>query len=139
MESLINQTGYYIAAFIVAVVIGIFYGTDRQSPLEPKKNYGKVTYVIDGDTLVVNNKKPHIRLWGVDAPEKNEKGGYLATKALIELARHKQISYIEIDRKHGRINARVFLSDGQEINSLMIQSGTATEHCYFSKGFYGNC
>lgn len=123
----------------MALLIGAYYGTDKHRPLEPKRVHGKVTYVIDGDTLVVNNKKPHIRLWGVDAPEMNEKGSYLATKALIELARHKQISYIEIDRKHGRINARVFLSDGQEINHLMIQSKTVKEHCFYSKGFYGNC
>jgi endonuclease YncB( thermonuclease family) len=38
--------------------------------------------------------------------------------------------------RYGRTVARCFLPNGQEINRLMIESGTAQEYVRFSRGFY---
>lgn len=75
-----------------------------------------------------------------DAPEKSERGAEAARNALVRITDGKRITFIEIDRdRYGRTVARVFLPDGQEVNRLMIESGTATEFCRYSKGFYGEC
>jgi len=98
---------------------------------------GSVRHVVDGDSLYMNGHEPQIRLWGVDAPERDEAGFQAATDALHRLAEGKQLTCQQIDRdQYGRTVARCFLSDGQEINRMMIESGTATEYLRFSRGFY---
>ena len=78
-----------------------------------------------------------VRLWGVDAPEMDDRGFQAATDTLTRLALGKRITCREIERdRYGRSVARCFLSDGQEINRLMIESGTAKEYRRFTKGFY---
>ena len=98
---------------------------------------GTVAHVIDGDTLVLRGREGSIRLWGVDAPEKDESGFLAAKNALARMvqAQPLQCQQLDIDR-YGRSVARCFRPDGQEINRMMIESGTATEYRYFSGGFY---
>ena len=100
---------------------------------------GRVRYVVDGDSLYIDGHKPQIRLWGVDAPEKSESGFEAAKKALAGFFHGRHISCQLMDTdKYGRTVARCFLSDGREINRMMIESGTASEYMRFSKGFYRN-
>nr|MCH9671000.1 thermonuclease family protein [Gammaproteobacteria bacterium] len=83
---------------------------------------------------------PRIRLWGIDAPEKNEPGGSAASAAMVRLVKGLIVSYIEVDRdRYRRIVARVFLPDGRELNRVMLEHGVAREYCRYSKGFYGMC
>ena len=98
---------------------------------------GRVRKIVDGDSLYINTHRPQIRLWGVDAPEINEKAYKAATKTLAKIAIGQYISCkkITID-KYGRTIARCFLNNGDEINRLMIESGTAKEYFRFTKGFY---
>ncbi|MFV1654359.1 MULTISPECIES: thermonuclease family protein, partial [unclassified Phaeobacter] len=103
-----------------------------------KKQHGTVGYVFDGDTLRLRGgQESRLRLWGVDAPEKDEAGFQEAKIALESIALNRKITFIEIDQdRYGRTVARVFLSDGREVNRMMIESGTAKEYRRFSKGFY---
>ena len=74
---------------------------------------------------------------GVDAPERDAAGFERATAMLSRLAQGQRITCREVDQdRYGRSVARCFLSDGREINRLMIESGTAREYRHFTKGFY---
>ncbi|TDT43645.1 endonuclease YncB(thermonuclease family) [Maribacter spongiicola] len=109
-------------------------------PLQAKRKFGKVRYIHDGDTLYLYGLKPAIRLWGVDAPEVGEMGAQLATDALTKLTKEKRISYIPIDTdKYGRIVARVFLPNDNELNCMLIGQGVVKQYRKYSKGFYDSC
>ena len=98
---------------------------------------GTVRRVVDGDSIYLAGHEPQVRLWGVDAPEQDEAGYDAATATLTRLAEGQRVTCQQMDRdQYGRTVARCFLSDGQEINRTMIESGTATEYVRFSRGFY---
>lgn len=130
---------YYIAGVVLVVAVAISFAMkDGNAPLEPKRQRGAVGYVFDGDTLRLRGgQESRLRLWGVDAPETDQKGFHEAKIALERITLNRKITFIEIDRdRYGRIVARVFLSDGREVNRMMIESGTVKEYRRFSKGFY---
>lgn len=124
---------------VLAVAVFVFFVLQNRPALDfgDETYTGKARYIIDGDTLYINGHKPAIRLWGVDAPEKNESGHNAATATLKKLAQGKKLTCrkIAIDR-YGRTVARCFLPNGQEINAAMIASGTASEYRRYTKGFY---
>lgn len=78
---------------------------------------GKVTKVIDGDTLQVKGGT-RIRLAGIDAPEKPRKGGIAATKKLAELVKGKTVSYTEDAISYGRTVGEVKLGS-KSVNKEM--------------------
>ncbi|MEO1187603.1 MAG: thermonuclease family protein [Pseudomonadota bacterium] len=104
----------------------------------PQERSGRVSYVIDGDTLILARTRLKIRLWGVDAPEMDQAGGEASASYLRQIAEGQAIrcQEITIDR-YGRSVSRCFLSDGREINRMMIDSPHAKEYRRFTKGFYG--
>lgn len=98
--------------------------------------YGRVDWIIDGDSLQVlqENQLKMIRLQGIDAPEHDQPFGNEAKKFAIRTAKGKIVRVVEkgID-KYGRTLAEVFLPDGQSLNQLMVAAGMAWRHVYFSK------
>ncbi|MBT8148948.1 MAG: thermonuclease family protein [Pseudomonadales bacterium] len=112
---------------------------------------GLCTHVVDGDSLYLQGHKSQVRLWGVDAPERNERGYAAAKAALRELAQGRTLHCEQQDiDKYKRVVARCFITHssdeqkpsprkGREINRLLIERGVASEYCWFSKGFYGHC
>ncbi len=102
-------------------------------------------YVVDGDSLYLQGVKQQIRLWGVDAPERNEKGYGLAKDELKKLALGKMLICVTQDKdKYNRLVAKCFVDDPAndnlfEINKAMIDSHRALEYCRFSDGYYGHC
>lgn len=100
----------------------------------------RVSKVLDGDTFTLSGESRRIRVWGLDAPEWNHRGGSAATGTLRRLISGKRLScaVLDIDR-YGRLVAQCFLPDGRDIAAEMIRSGVATEYCRFSGGFYGTC
>jgi len=111
-----------------------------------------VRKVIDGDTVVLRNRKK-VRLIGIDAPElyecdklyrDAEKSGispkkiqkmgresYLFTKRMCE----KKYVSLEFDQqkqdKYGRILAYVHLSDGAMLNQVIIKQGYGLAYLKF--------
>nr|NIS39045.1 nuclease [Candidatus Saccharibacteria bacterium]NIV04488.1 nuclease [Calditrichia bacterium]NIV73085.1 nuclease [Calditrichia bacterium]NIW00372.1 nuclease [Candidatus Saccharibacteria bacterium]NIW80726.1 nuclease [Calditrichia bacterium] len=57
-----------------------------------------VTKVIDGDTFKTNKRKRPVRLNGVDAPEKGEKGSKKATGFLEKLIQDEEVSVQTVAR-----------------------------------------
>jgi micrococcal nuclease len=100
----------------------------------------RVERVLDGDTFALEGVAPKIRIWGLDAPERDMIGGTAATKALRSLISGVLLrcDVRDIDR-YRRIVGQCFLPDGRDVAAAMISSGTAQEYCRYSKGYYETC
>ena len=89
---------------------------------------GKVTRVLDGDTIdVLQDKKPvRVRLANIDAPEKKQAFGSWSSNQLKNLVAGQivKVTYTQKDR-YGRVIGRVYTANGTESNRLMVQSGAA--------------
>lgn len=134
-----KSVGLIMAIMIPLTAILVLF-EDRHETLHASDRIkSTVRYVVDGDSLYLENHDPQIRLWGVDAPEKNESGYNRAKNTLKQFALSKSVScdIVDID-KYDRSVARCFLSDGREINRMMIDSGTAKEYLRFTKGYYSS-
>jgi len=77
---------------------------------------GKVTKVIDGDTLKVRNVS--IRLANVDAPEMGSKWGAWAKNELKDIVQGKTISYKPVGKSYNRVVAEVKIR-GKSVNQSM--------------------
>ncbi len=89
---------------------------------------GTVTRVIDGDTIDVqrNGSRERVRLYGIDAPEKAQPHGTRATRYLSRLLHGQKVAIDKVaEDRYGRIVAMVFLSDGSNVNQLLLQNGTS--------------
>jgi len=117
----------------------IHIGTDNKQE-DPPAQYGPydVSYVVDGDTLVViiDNKEITVRLIGVDAPEsvhpdkiKNTPEGKDASDWMKEYIGDHPV-YLEYDIVqediYGRTLAYVYREDGAMIQEDLLISGNAT-------------
>lgn len=101
---------------------------------------GRVTRVVDGDSLYLSTYDKQIRLWAVDAPERNESGYKEATNTLVKFAKNKTLNCeLKDTDKYGRYVARCEDERGKDINQMMLKSGTTEEYCRFSNNFYGFC
>jgi endonuclease YncB( thermonuclease family) len=158
----------YLLVFIAPYSFGFSHlPADKLAPPQaadkklPAPIIGLARYVVDGDSLYLAGEKRQIRLWGVDAPERDEAGFDAARSVLKKLALNKRLQcwQQDIDR-YGRIVARCWpvseksnsddqsnatqapdklLDKSLEINRLMIKSGSAIEYCFFTDGYYGFC
>ena len=100
----------------------------------------RVARVVDGDTFKLSGQSQSIRVWGLDAPERNKAGGSAATAALNALISGQTLSCVVVDiDRYQRLVGQCFLPDSRDITAAMIMTGTATEYCRYSKGFYGTC
>ena len=90
-----------------------------------------VERVIDGDTIVVSNNT-HIRLLGINTPEKNELYDIEAMNSLIEMVSNKTVT-LEYGKErtdlYGRTLAYVIL-DGKNINAEQVRRGLANTFIY---------
>ncbi len=96
---------------------------------------GKVTAVIDGDTIEVlkEGKAIRIRLNGIDCPEKSQAFGTKARQFTSEQVFGKVIviKEKELDR-YGRTIADVYLEDGTWLNKMLIENGLAWHYKHYS-------
>jgi len=100
--------------------------------------------VIDGDTLAITGK--HVRLWGIDAPERRQSCadaagavyacGYRAAEALFTLTYGRRVRCEARDTdRYGRPVA-VCWAGRTELNRAMVRGGFAVDYREYSKGAY---
>lgn len=100
--------------------------------------------VIDGDTIVIGDT--HIRLWGIDAPERQQtcqgKNGDVyecgrdAAAVLLELTRDRRLECTLRDHdRYGRMVA-VCRTESGEINAAMVRRGWAVDFTKYSHRRY---
>jgi len=97
--------------------------------------YMKVVGITDGDTFkgLTNDKKLlKIRIYGIDAPEKNQAFGTRSKQYLSNLIFGKQIHVKMQLTKKGKPNkswdryvAWVYTSDGKDVSAEMLKAGMA--------------
>lgn len=88
---------------------------------------GKVVWLYDGDSFVLKSKgkRLEVRMWGVDAPEKKQKGGYEALKFMIKLLKNKTVKVKEVAQdSYGRIVGKVYLGN-IFVNLKLLENGHA--------------
>ncbi len=136
-------TGAFRRALFLMVVLAIGASLAIKTEAQSRSSdmfEARVSKILDGDTFTLSGESRRIRVWGLDAPEWNHRGGSAATAMLRGLISGKRLScaVLDIDR-YGRLVAQCFLPDGRDIAAEMIRSGAADEYCRYSGGFYGTC
>ncbi len=83
----------------------------------------RVERIIDGDTL--DTSASRVRLYGIDAPERDEPCGYEATERLQELSgsRVRLESGPRPEDVHGRRLAYLYTEDGRSIDAALVWGG----------------
>ena len=88
---------YLLFLLILALFIIDYYYIDKfLNNTFDEKEYSIVSRVIDGDTLVLEDET-HVRLLGINTPEKNEKYSEESTSYLGDLVLNKSV-YLEKGR-----------------------------------------
>ncbi len=88
---------------------------------------GEVEEIISGDTFIVETKHGDVKvkLYGVEAPEKNQEYGRESRKLLGDLIDDEDVKIIPVHAtKSGTLIGKVYL-DGDYINAAMIKAGAA--------------
>ncbi|GAA4302168.1 hypothetical protein GCM10023183_13820 [Nibribacter koreensis] len=98
--------------------------------------YHRVIAIKDGDTieLLKDGKPLRVRLYGIDAPEKNQDFGTRARQFISEMCFGKDVrlEVKDIDR-YGRTVGIIYLPDGRNLNYEMVKNGFAWHYKAYSK------
>lgn len=89
---------------------------------------GQVINVHDGDTVTVldqNNKKFHIRLQGIDAPELKQEFGSVSQQSLARMVLGKQASIFWTKVDKYRRTVGTIKIDGRDMNIEQVKAGMA--------------
>lgn len=90
--------------------------------------------VVDGDTLVASGRK--IRIWGIDAPEKNTPA-YMASSWLLQsFVSEGKLTCKFIDLDKYKRHVMHCLIDGLDIGAMMVKMGMAKDYTKYSGGYY---
>ncbi|MCC9166921.1 thermonuclease family protein [Pontibacter harenae] len=96
----------------------------------------KVIGVKDGDTmeLLQNGQSVTVRLYGVDAPEKNQDYGQRAKQFASDLVFGKEVQLIVHNKdRYGRTVGTIKLLDGRSLNEELVKNGFAWHYKAYSK------
>jgi endonuclease YncB( thermonuclease family) len=108
-----------------AVVLGV---VSVAGAAEASELFGKVIYVVDGDTIDVlssEREKIRIRVQGIDAPERRQAFGAASKKAFSELVYGRQVTVVWRKRdRYRRIVGKVVVN-GSDSGLNMVRSGFA--------------
>ncbi len=94
----------------------------------------KVERVIDGDTFIANDTR--IRLWGIDAPEKNEPIADKSTSRLKSLLSQGNVTCVFKHKDRYERDVMQCFAGDIDVASDMVKLGLATDYKRYSKGYY---
>lgn len=138
-----------IVSFFILIILGFtgsisaYESEQIKEQLKPEKDIffnSLVVEIIDGDTLILENKM-EVRLVGLQSPKiaLGRKGykewplGYAAKEALSELTLNKKVTLYYGGRKmdrYGRLLAHLFMEDGTWIQGEMLKRGMARVYSF---------
>jgi endonuclease YncB( thermonuclease family) len=130
----------YASSILTAIVFAIFvWFLAHEEPPSRETFGGTVNWVTDGDTFKIQGYPWPIRIWGIDAPERDTNAGVTARVFVERLIKGQNLTCekVVVDR-YQRTVAKCFLGD-QDIARLILGASHAREYCSFSNGFYGRC
>ena len=90
--------------------------------------------VIDGDTFVANKRR--IRVWGINAPEKNEPAFTASGWLLQALMKDGTLTCKLVDIDKYKREVMHCLIDGLDIAAMMVKMGMARDYAKYSGGYY---
>jgi micrococcal nuclease len=96
----------------------------------------KVIAVKDGDTieLLENGQPLKVRLYGIDAPEKNQDFGTRAKQFTSDLCFGKNVKIVKHNTdRYGRTVGTIILPDGRSLNEELVKNGMAWHYKAYSK------
>lgn len=110
---------------LVTFVTTLSWANDRPAGVPEEAKWVKVDRVVDGDTIVLMDRT-RVRLHGIDAPERDQPYGPMATAAL-EYMVERSVYYVETDTdRYGRMVATLYHSkDGYDSNASLVCAGYA--------------
>jgi endonuclease YncB( thermonuclease family) len=151
----LRPPGFLIAAALVLAAAWVYVGQPgaRRAAVERDTlvvnraylhRHGRRSAVIDGDTLVIDGE--HIRLDGIDAPEREQvcrnSAGASYPCGLMAMARLRQVidgTRLECVAHYRDIYRRRVASctaDGKDVSDAMVRSGWALDVALYSGGRY---
>jgi endonuclease YncB( thermonuclease family) len=89
---------------------------------------GKVINVHDGDTITVldrDNRRTHIRLQGIDAPELKQEFGSVSQQNLSRMVLGRQVTIVWTKIDKYRRTVGTIMLDGRDINIEQVKAGLA--------------
>lgn len=120
----------------IACVLLVVAGASEAQKTGIEKVYDVLSLerVVDGDTIIASGRK--IRLWGIDAPEKNEPH-YLAAKLMLEsLLDDGTLTCKFIEKDRYERDVMHCLVDHSDLGSMLVQVGVAKDYKRYSGGYY---
>lgn len=90
--------------------------------------------ITDGDTFRCDGNLK-IRLWGIDAPERNAPGGLQATKALANITAGQTLVCKRRGKSYDRIVAQCWIGQ-RDVAAQLVRQGHAVDLPKFSRGYY---
>jgi endonuclease YncB( thermonuclease family) len=129
-----KQSGknFLVAMIVLACLFGVYFLVRWDAP--PETAITGRAWVIDGDTISISGT--HIRLEGIDAPERDQtcldaagmawSCGQTAARQLRDQVRGRDLSCAPRAKdRHQRVLAVCSLPDGSDLNAWMVRQGWA--------------
>ena len=120
MIRLLNFASFLAFAWTLPI-----YADERPAGVPSEARWVKVDRVTDGDTIVLIDRT-RVRLHGIDAPERDQPYGPIATAALENMVA-RSVYLVEVDEdRYGRLVGQLYHSkEGYDINASMVCAGYA--------------
>ncbi|WGI22186.1 thermonuclease family protein [Amylibacter sp. IMCC11727] len=130
-----NVLSFFLNLPIILIITAFIAPT----VIENQTFSGRVTWVSDGDTFKMSEHRWAIRIWGIDAAERDTPKGKAARAFVTNLIKGKRLNcdLVVVD-KYKRTVATCYLG-GKDIAPMILDAGHAEEYCSFSNGYYGYC
>lgn len=102
----------------------LLFAADKQAEKTYPTDTVKPLWIVDGDTFTAQEQSQNYRLWGIDAPELDQRWGKAARAALIELIHKKNVTVELHGKSYSRPVVRV-IAGGKDVGLELLKMGLA--------------